>query len=147
MLLVEVVEELEVEQEGVRALFISPCRFLKTDGSLCAMRKCLLTGLARPGGSQPTTTTGIGESVSNSAVCFFSLSLSPPSEESANRRTVTTAAAVLLNGQPATVVVGDTKHPIAHFVLSCLKQVTVVPTLHFAPTESSLFSPWFTASH
>lgn len=122
------------EQKGARTLFISLCRFLKTDGSLCTKRKCLLTGLARAGGCWPTTTTGIGESVSNSAVCFFLLSLpltlallpTPPSEESANRRTVTTAAAAPLKGQPATVAVADTKHPIAHFVLSCLNQMTVV---------------------
>lgn len=133
------VEELEEEQEGARTLFISLRRFLKTDGSLCTERKCLLTGLARAGGCRPTTTTGIGESVSNSAVCLFfhslSLTLSPPSEESANRRTVTTAAAAPLKGQSATVAVGDTKHPIAHFVLSCLNQMTV--DSHYTPPQQS----------
>lgn len=118
-------------------LFISLCRFLKTDGSLCAERKCLLTGLARAGGCRPTTTTGIGESVSNSAVCLFFFSLSrslPPSEESANRRTVTTAAA-LFKGQPTTVVVSDTKHPITHYVLSCLDHMTVVPHYTLPPSK------------
>lgn len=50
---------------------------------------------------------------------------------------MTTAAAVLLNGQPAAVAAGDTKRPIAHSVLSCLNQVTVVPHYTLPPQSTS----------
>lgn len=72
-----------------------------------------------------------GECEQQRSLLFFSPSLSShPSEKSANRRTVTTAAAVLLSGQPAAVVMGDTKHPTAH-----LCNGDSGPTLNCAPTE------------
>lgn len=58
---------------GSDGLFIYLFLAFKTDGSLCAERKCLLTQLARYWWLPANDNNGIGESVSNSAVCFLQM--------------------------------------------------------------------------
>lgn len=72
----EKVGERERERGSARGsdgLFIYLFLAFKTDGSLCAERKCLLTQLARYWWLPANDNNGIGESVSNSAVCFLQM--------------------------------------------------------------------------
>lgn len=131
-------EVVEDEQEGARALFISLCRFLKNRWFLVRRAEVSVNWVGSCWWLPANDNNGDrGECEQQCTLLIFFFFLSPPSEKSANRRTVTTAAAVLLNGQPAAVAVGDTKHPIARSVLSCLNQVTVVS--HYTlPPQSTL---------